>query len=219
MFSYYGGKSKIIKYYPEPIYDTIIEPFAGSARYSLRFFEKNYWLNDSYKIISDIWNWIINLTPKDIAGIPELHKGDDLRNLDIDPIVRSFLGFVINSGVAYPHNVVTKWCEEKKEFIRHKARLLKYCGKLTHWKVTNLDYLELPDIEATWFIDPPYQNGGDRYIKKDIDYNKLAEWCLSRKGQVIVCENSSADWMPFKPLKELYGQKKKTLEVIWYKEK
>jgi site-specific DNA-adenine methylase len=35
MFSYYGSKSKIVKYYPCPAHDKIIEPFAGSARYSL----------------------------------------------------------------------------------------------------------------------------------------------------------------------------------------
>jgi site-specific DNA-adenine methylase len=35
MWSYYGGKSKIVQYYPDPKYDTIIEPFAGSAQYSL----------------------------------------------------------------------------------------------------------------------------------------------------------------------------------------
>ena len=35
MFYYYGRKKQIAKYYPEPKYDTIVEPFAGSAAYSL----------------------------------------------------------------------------------------------------------------------------------------------------------------------------------------
>lgn len=32
MFSYYGAKTKIVDYYPKPLFDKIVEPFAGSAR-------------------------------------------------------------------------------------------------------------------------------------------------------------------------------------------
>ena len=35
MFYYYGRKKQMAKHYPSPNYDTIIEPFAGSAAYSL----------------------------------------------------------------------------------------------------------------------------------------------------------------------------------------
>lgn len=35
------------------------------------------------------------------------------------------------------------------------------------------------------------------------------------EGQVIVCENSSAEWLPFVPLKETIGVRRKTQEVIW----
>jgi len=45
--------------------------------------------------------------------------------------------------------------------------------------------------------------------------NKLAEWCKTRNGQTIVCENTKADWLPFKPMKEMYGSQYKTTEAIW----
>ena len=35
VFYYYGRKKQIVSYYPSPNFDTIIEPFAGSAAYSL----------------------------------------------------------------------------------------------------------------------------------------------------------------------------------------
>jgi len=35
MWSYYGSKSKVVKHYPKPKYDLIIEPFAGAAWYSV----------------------------------------------------------------------------------------------------------------------------------------------------------------------------------------
>jgi hypothetical protein len=38
------------------------------------------------------------------------------------------------------------------------------------------------------------------------------------KGQVIVCENSKANWLDFKPLVEITGQSKKSLEMIWTNE-
>lgn len=37
IFGYYGSKSKIAQHYPSPWFDTIIEPFAGSAAYSARY--------------------------------------------------------------------------------------------------------------------------------------------------------------------------------------
>jgi hypothetical protein len=84
--------------------------------------------------VADIWNWITNLDEYTINSIPEIKRGDDLRKMDLEINMRNFLGFVVNSGVAYPHNVATKWFEQKNELKRHKDRLLKYCGKLTHWK-------------------------------------------------------------------------------------
>ncbi len=35
MFYYYGRKKQVAKYYPVPNFSTIVEPFAGSAAYSL----------------------------------------------------------------------------------------------------------------------------------------------------------------------------------------
>ena len=57
MFSYYGSKSKIVDYYPPPKYGKIIEPFAGSARYSLRFWQKDVLLVDKYPVIIEVWNY------------------------------------------------------------------------------------------------------------------------------------------------------------------
>ena len=210
-----------MSYYQPPRYDQIIEVFAGSARYGLKYYDKQVWINDSYKVITDIWEWIINVEKKDIDKIPILNRGDDLRLItDIDPKLKMLLGFIVSSGVEKPRNIVTQWCDEKQEFKRHIKRLTEYCGKLKHWKITNLDYRELPNIEATWMIDPPYEEinamGKHPYVHNKINYQELAEWCKTRKGQVIVCENSYAKWLPFKPLKEMRGQKYTTTEVVWY---
>ena len=73
---------------------------------------------------------------------------------------------------------------------------------------------------ATWFIDPPYQHGGQYYKfgNKDINFEELSEWCKNRFGQIVVCENSKATWLPFKPLVEMRGNKFKTTECVFIKD-
>jgi hypothetical protein len=61
MFSYYGSKSKIVDYYPPPKYKRIIEPFAGSARYSLKYWQNDVLLVDKYPVIVEVWNYLLKL--------------------------------------------------------------------------------------------------------------------------------------------------------------
>lgn len=69
--------------------------------------------------------------------------------------------------------------------------------------------------KATWFIDPPYIDGGKCYKFNKIDYVKLAEWCKSLNGFAIVCENSNAKWLDFQHLTDNVGQIKTKSEGIW----
>ena len=71
-----------------------------------------------------------------------------------------------------------------------------------------MSYEELVNVEGTWYIDPPYQKQGIYYkhSSKGINYDELSKWCLSRKGEIIVCENMGATWLDFKPLVDLKGQ-------------
>lgn len=82
MFSYFGGKSKVVHLYPSPEYGLIIEPFCGSARYScVHGLDKDVWLNDAYPVIYRIWKWLIQATVKDVMSLPNLTKGDDVRSI------------------------------------------------------------------------------------------------------------------------------------------
>ena len=58
MFSYYGSKSKIVDYYPPPKHKRIIEPFAGSARYSLKYWQNDVLLVDKYEVVVNLWKWL-----------------------------------------------------------------------------------------------------------------------------------------------------------------
>ena len=94
MFSYYGSKSKIVDYYPPPKHKRIIEPFAGSARYSLKYWQNDVLIVDKFETIANLWKWLQTQTPNDILGLPNMDKGEDLRL--IDKPIKTFASFGIS---------------------------------------------------------------------------------------------------------------------------
>ena len=215
MFSYYGSKSKIVDYYPPPKHKRIIEPFAGSARYSLKYWQNDVLLVDKYPVIVEVWNYLKNASEADIKGLPKLDTGQTIDDYDLSDIERKFMGFMVQDGTTGMRRTASyfavKRMDEKFNFI------IENLHKIKHWEIKLGSYDELENEEATWFIDPPYEFGGHEYkcSNKNIDFNKLAEWCKERNGQAIVCENTKATWLPFKPMKEMQGTMFKTTEAIW----
>jgi site-specific DNA-adenine methylase len=216
MFSYYGSKSKIVDYYPPPKNKRLIEPFAGSARYSLKYWQHDVLLIDKYETIAKLWQWLQKCNKNDILKLPKLKKGDDVRLLDLTQEEKWLLGFSCQAGVSAPANMTSALGEQNsKTFLNNISENLH---KIKHWEIRQGCYDEIENEEATWFIDPPYQFGGHSYKEsnKNIDFNHLADWCKTRNGQAIVCENTKADWLPFKPVVEFVGTVKlKTTEAIW----
>jgi len=216
MFSYYGSKSKIVDYYPPPKHKKIIEPFAGSARYSLKYWQNDVLLVDKYPIVVEVWNYLKNASEHDIYGLPKLEKGDSINNYHyLSKVEQDFLGFLVCAGSSGGRRNVGSMKGINVE--ADLKRISKNLFRIKHWEIKLGSYEEIENVEATWFIDPPYQFGGHEYkcSNKQIDFKNLAEWCKSRNGQVIVCENTKADWLPFKPMIEMQGTMFKTTEAIW----
>ena len=220
MFNYYGRKGRIIKFYPAPKYDFIVEPFAGSASYATAYSNRNIILNDLDESVYRAWRCIIGSTRDQIRLLPEPVKGESLSDYDLTEDERSLIAFTLSAG-AFRSTSCSQWAAEHQLTRLMKDKVLKHHLHFKRWKIFNKDYRELDDYEATWFIDPPYMSGGEYYIKNKINYRELAAWCKSRRGQVIVCENGKADWLPFVPLvytrgvKTIGNTKKKTIELIW----
>lgn len=211
MFSYYGSKSKLIHFYPSPRHGLIIEPFAGSARYALKWFDRDVLLVDSRDVIIQTWRYLQAASPADILGLPEPKKGDDWGKLNLSSGERLLLGWLAGRGASYPRHTVQAF----SDFRREKASIASQLYKIKHWEIRQGDYREILNQEATYFIDPPYSHGGANYRTKPLDYSSLALWCKSRLGQVIVCENTKADWLPFWPMRDLHGAQADTTEAIW----
>ena len=215
MWSYYGGKTKLVHHYPTPKEDLIIEPFAGSARYALEYWERDVLLVDKFEKIARIWKYLIQASKKDILNLPDITNGekDSVDNYDISDEEKWLIGFNIGRGSAHPR----KTPGDFNNWPNDKIRIAENIHKVQHWKVIQGSFEDIPNQKATWYVDPPYQFGGEHYKEsnKKIDFEKLGKWCESREGQVIVCENTKADWMEFKPMVQFTGSVHTTTEAIW----
>lgn len=237
-FTFYGGKWRAAPHYPPPRYDHIIEPFAGSAGYAMRYPDRRVTLIERDPIIAGTWGYLLAVSPSEILALPDIEAGqsvDDLTTLPEE--ARWLIGWWLNGGSAQPKKRPGAWMRRQVDNGGHgwttgggqlswsarvRERIASQLDAIRHWIVIEGDGSKAPDVEATWFIDPPYQRAGRHYRfgASNIHYPTLARWCRSRHGQVIVCEQEGADWLPFRPWRPIkaseakYGGKR-SLEAIW----
>ena len=226
---YYGGKNRAAKLYPAPEHDTIIEPFAGAAGYSCRYHWKQVILVDRSPIIAGIWRYLIKASAAEVLAIPDIPEGGSVDDLPawVPQEARWLAGFWCNDGTVTPCKRPSKWVRENKGggwqgwSVGCRRRISRQIKKIRHWKVIHGEYSDSPDMEATWHIDPPYDNKAGRYYPHQPEsFHGLAAWCKARRGFVMVCENQGADWLPFRTLATIQGNPSKnggktSAEVIW----
>lgn len=223
MFSYYGSKSKIVKYYPKPLYDTIIEPFAGSAQYAFYYWEKQVILIEKDRRTYEVWNWLINEATSDfIMSLPLFKQREKIYHSLL--AAQDLMRFESTCGNQTPVISAGKYNRWSENNGRGRKRIADNLYKIKHWKIIYGNYSLAPNIKATWFIDPSYYcKAGLRYKHNcmDINYEQLGRWCKNRKGQVIVCEDLGASWLPFEYFMDGRGQqirnpkKEILLEAMW----
>jgi len=208
-FSYYGGKWRdALKLYPAPLHSTIIEPFAGSAGYSLRYANKKVVLYEIDPVLVAVWQYLIKVKSSEIRGLPDLPHNGTTDDLKIAQEARWLIGLWLNRGTSSPRKSPSKWMRDgirPGSFWGNRVRntIASQVESIRHWEVHNSGYVECIDRkDTTWFIDPPYQVAGRHYRfgSEVIDYEVLGEWCRGRSGQVIVCESEGASWLPFRKL-------------------
>lgn len=226
-FAYYGAKHGLAPKYPRPQYNTIIEPFAGSAGYSVR------WASDSTRVILydidpavvELWHRVQKITMAELNAITRHVEHDETTD---DPLVAASAGGSgLKSALEGKTGAITP--RMRKDWPQVRRRIWRALPRVSNWEIRHGTYDEAPNIEATWFVDPPYSvhdlgytnlahasGNAYRYGSSDINFKHLGDWCQSRTGQIIVCEQHPADWLPFTPFcKHKNAQNDQRTEVIW----
>lgn len=223
MFSYYGSKSKIAKLYRAPKHGKIIEPFAGSARYSLLHFENDVWLYDLSDHVIEVWNYLIQASERDVRSLPDLPSKVSIDTIkSLSPAERYLIGFHLCRGKAKPRKVG----HGQNGWPRDRERIASQLYKIRHWNIRRGSFESIRDRLATWFVDPPYkftqerEGNSDRYEHWKIDYKNLAKFVRTRTGFVVVCEGDGAAWLPFRHLATTHANTnaatvKQNGEYIW----
>lgn len=205
-WSFYGSKWRVALRYPAPTHSVIVEPFAGGAGYATRYADHQVILVDSDPVIAGLWRWLLTASPQEILELPDLEDGQTVDDLPICQEARWLMGFWLNKGATRPRRRASSW---QRSGIRPDStwgaavrdRLSWQITRIRHWKIIEGDHTAAPDLDATWFVDPPYQHAGSHYRhgSSRLNYAALSAWCRERKGQVMVCENVGANWLPFEP--------------------
>lgn len=224
---YYGGKYRAAPRYPAPAHRTIVEPFAGAAGYSLRYPDLEVVLVERYPVIAEMWRYLIAVPASEVRRIPCVNSVHDLPSW-VPVGARSLVGFAMNAAVVSPRATLSAG----RKLLRTRGRsfegwtdamrdrVASQVDRIRHWRIIEGDYADAPNVRATWFIDPPYNNAaGRQYIHgpDGIDFDALAGWCRARCGQVLVCENEGATWLPFQPFATFKPgiNGKGSREVLW----
>lgn len=128
-FSYYGAKWTGAKYYGAPRRDLVIEPFAGSASYSVRWAPKRAKLFDISPDICALWDWLIHCSMADVERIPDAFE--DVAEVMALPIGPQMLArFWISKGRAEPSGTLSPWYFQWRS--SHDCRVWGAGGETTH---------------------------------------------------------------------------------------
>jgi site-specific DNA-methyltransferase (adenine-specific) len=191
----------------------------------MRYAEWQVQLYDLDEIVVGMWRYLIKVSSEEIRRLPLIF--DHVDDLRVPQEARWLIGHWLNKGTPRPCKTPAKWMREWQgrqlgcvywgEAVRE--RIARQVQLIRHWKIYLCSWENIPNQTATWFVDSAYNNAaGEKYKHgpKGIDYKALAEWCKTRKGQVIACENEGATWLPFRPFGAFKGQRSKTSEeVVW----
>lgn len=222
-FSYFGSKHRLAARYPEPRYPVIVEPFAGSAAYACRYWDRRVVLVEKNPKLCGVWRYLQRATPQEILALPLLEPWQRADELDVCQEAQWLIGWWVGAARASPCHVLSAWARESDSAstwgVKRRYRIASQLRCIRHWRIIEGDYTAAPRVDATWFVDPPYQVKGVGYPNgsADIDYGHPRDWCMNLRGQVVVCENEGARWLPFQPFATVPSNQpgRTSREAIW----
>lgn len=219
LFKWFGSKWLSSRIYPPPEHDTVLEPFAGSAGYSLRHHEKKIVIWEADPNLNALWSWLIkDASTADVLEIPiGIPEGTEIAALELSRGQSLLLKHWQRTNNVGDCWTISPWGNKPGQWTANtRARVAEELHAVKHWKLENVR----PDRPGTYFIDPPYfYNYRYRFKKDGFDYAALVEKIklIPRRSQIIVCEAACQktgrvpDYLPFKPFaSRITSRRKKT---------
>jgi 16S rRNA G966 N2-methylase RsmD len=233
VFYYYGSKRRLAGLYPPPSYDTIIEPFAGAAAYSMRHVRsravRRVVLIEKDPRVVHTWLRLLQMSADDLRAFPDPVEGETTTDFLVmtsaaSNAIASCKSMTVTARQASYFRGMLRQMGPLLEAVKAKVEVVLGDYHEARWCVPQ-------GTEATWFVDPPYMIGerspngnirpqGAGYAKgcgaASLDYAELGAWCRSLPGQRIVCEQDGADWLPFRHLRgSRDSMGRMAAEVVW----
>jgi len=237
-FSYYGSKYRLCQqgFYPPPKSgNMVIEPFAGSATYSVYHEPERAMLIDKDPVIVSIWNYLISASEEQIQNLPILGDSHIIDFNDalseLHQVEQDLIGFWLAKARQAPTKIMgdlfLKYHKETACLVwgeSVKKRIISQLPKIRKWRAYQGDYTILDSLlqdcrKHTYFIDPPYSgSAGRKYTHNKINYPKLKRWIKQNKcSQIIACENQDLTykWADFNQTAEVFNMRGKGKELAW----
>lgn len=225
-FPYFGSKCSLGRKYRAVAAElgnwagspVVVEPFAGSAGYSVAVEPKVAILADADPTIAGLWQYLIGVSEERILRLPTTEPGETLNDPKYDGLLepeRALIGFWINRASSVPKKAVPQDPTWGSFTEGTKRRIAGQLHKIRKWRALCVRYEFLLPIladvvrappgqgdqypaEIEFFVDPPYAGNGKHYRygvaasektgHRGVDFDHLAGWVACLPGRTVVCE-------------------------------
>jgi hypothetical protein len=157
------------------------------------------------RFVIGVWKYLKRASSAEIMKLPT--EIDSVAEIpaNVCEEARNLIAFWFDRSLKRPGRTRSNWARSAETRYKFwgqgiRRRIANQVERTRHWKIIEGDWHDAPDVEAHWFIDPPYAIAGKSYTFNHIDRVALAAWCKTRRGFVTVCEAQGAKWLPFEPL-------------------